>query len=82
MAISANLMMFNAIGFPGVTPEVDVIISGIVVGSGTKFTHDVIGIFSQGKQVVEKYKELTESRKDVNKKVVKKEDGEISVTAV
>jgi len=70
VALSANLAMFEMIGLSNVTHLADVLITGVVIGSGSKFTHDVIGIFTQTKKLVENWAELADVRK--NKELEKK----------
>jgi hypothetical protein len=57
VANAAGLKMFNLIGLE-VIPEADVLVTGLVVGSGSKFTHDVIGIFTETKRLIENGAEL------------------------
>ncbi|MEJ2484716.1 MAG: hypothetical protein P8Y68_03175 [Anaerolineales bacterium] len=64
IAFQTNLMMFTFVGFENVVPNADKFVTGIVVGSGSKFTHDVIGIFSEGKKFVEHAQGLVKARKD------------------
>lgn len=58
IAYETNLMMFKLVGFKDINAETDLFITGLVVGSGPKFTHDIIGIFSQGKKLIEQAQEL------------------------
>lgn len=61
-ADQANLMMFSSIGFENIVSSADVFVTGLVIGSGSKFTHDIIGIFSHGKGLIEEYKKFTQRR--------------------
>lgn len=63
IAYQTNLLMFTLVGFENVSANADKFVTGIVVGSGSKFTHDVIGIFSEGKKLVEHAQGLVEARK-------------------
>ena len=58
VANMAGLRMFSTIGFANVFEGADKVITGIVIGSGSKFTHDVIGIFTETKKLVENLAEL------------------------
>ncbi|RME40364.1 MAG: hypothetical protein D6796_17300 [Caldilineae bacterium] len=52
LASAANLGMFGMLDLP-VNHRADVFITGLVIGSGSKFTHDVIGIFYEWKKLIE-----------------------------
>ena len=52
LASAANLGMFGMLDFP-VNHRADVFITGLIIGSGSKFTHDVIGIFYEWKKLIE-----------------------------
>ncbi len=62
LASAARLQMFGMLGLT-VNAGADVFITGLVIGSGSKFTHDVIGILSEGKRGLEQWRKLTESRR-------------------
>lgn len=62
ISYQAGLLMFTLVGFENVTANVDKFVTGIVIGSGTKFTHDVIGIFSEGKKLVEHAQGLVKAK--------------------
>jgi hypothetical protein len=62
VAFAAKLMMFDLIGLDAVD-KWDKLITGLVIGSGSKFTHDVIGIFSETKKLIEQGAELVKSKK-------------------
>ena len=62
LASAARLQMFGLLGLH-VNAGADVFITGLVIGSGSKFTHDVIGILSEGKRGLEQWRKLTESRR-------------------
>lgn len=64
VARTTNLMMFSLIGFENVSPSADIVITGIVIGSGSKFTHDVIGIFSESKKFVEHAQGFMKAKKE------------------
>ena len=66
VAIAARLMMFTSVGIQNVDAHADMLITGLVIGSGSKFTHDIIGIFSEGKGLIEEYKKYTERRENGN----------------
>ncbi len=62
LASAARLQMFGMLGLH-VNAGADVFITGLVIGSGSKFTHDVIGILTEGKRGLEQWRKLTESRR-------------------
>lgn len=62
IASATDLRMFGMLNFPA-NPQADVFITGLVVGSGSKFTHDIIGIFSEGKRALEQWRRLLEERR-------------------
>ncbi len=62
LASAARLQMFGMLGLH-VNVGADVFITGLVIGSGSKFTHDVIGILTEGKRGLEQWRKLTESRR-------------------
>jgi hypothetical protein len=64
IAFQTNLMMFSLIGFDNVIANADIFVTGMVIGSGSKFTHDVIGIFSEGKKLVEQTQGLVRRKKE------------------
>jgi hypothetical protein len=45
-----GLLMLRMVGFAGVPEEVDIVISGLAVGSGTKPLHDLISNLQQSKE--------------------------------
>lgn len=51
-ATATELKMFTVAGF-SVSPTADMYLTGLVIGSGSKFTHDVVGILSELKNLVE-----------------------------
>lgn len=65
IASAAQLQMFGLLGL-AVDARADVFITGLVIGSGSKFTHDVIGILSEGKRSLEQWRMLTEHRRITN----------------
>ncbi len=62
---AAHLRMFGLLGL-AVNVNADIFITGLVVGSGSKFTHDIIGIIYEGKRGLEQWRKLTESRRAGN----------------
>jgi hypothetical protein len=48
-----GLFMLRLIGFPDVPKEVDIVISGLAVGSGTKPLHDLISNIQKAKETKE-----------------------------
>jgi len=62
---AAHLRMFGLLGL-AVNVNADIFITGLVVGSGSKFTHDVIGIIYESKRGLEQWRKLTESRRAGN----------------
>ncbi len=65
IASAAQLQMFGMLGL-AVDARADVFITGLVIGSGSKFTHDVIGILSESKRGLEQWRMLTEHRRTTN----------------
>lgn len=63
VALAAQLAMFNMIGLESVVDWADMVITGVVIGSGSKFTHDAIGILNQAKRLVANWAELIDVRK-------------------
>jgi hypothetical protein len=64
VANMAGLKMFSATGLASVQPTADTLVTGIVIGSGSKFAHDVVGIFTETKKLVENWAELVKSKKN------------------
>ena len=64
IASAAQMKMFEMLGL-SVSPRPDVFITGLVIGSGSKFTHDVIGIFTEGKRGLEQWRKLSETNRQV-----------------
>ncbi len=62
IASAAQLQMFGMLGLV-VDARADVFITGLVIGSGSKFTHDIIGILTEGKRGLEQWRKLTEHRR-------------------
>ena len=62
IAFAANLGMFGLLSL-SVQPELDMFMTGLVIGAGSKFTHDVIGIFYQSKKALEEWKKLLEVKR-------------------
>lgn len=63
IASAADLRMFGMLNFPAAV-QADVFITGLVVGSGSKFTHDIIGIFTESKRALEQWRKLLEQRRE------------------
>ena len=64
IASAAQMKMFAMLAL-SVAPRPDVFITGLVIGSGSKFTHDVIGIFTEGKRGLEQWRKLSETNRQV-----------------
>ena len=64
IASAAQMKMFAMLDL-SVAPRPDVFITGLVIGSGSKFTHDVIGIFTEGKRGLEQWRKLSETNRQV-----------------
>jgi hypothetical protein len=61
VAVSGDLGMLHMIGFP-VPRFVDMLVTGLVIGSGPGPMHSLIGILQGGKDSLQKLAELTEVR--------------------
>ncbi len=62
IAFAADLRMFGLLSLM-VQPELDMFMTGLVIGAGSKFTHDVIGIFYESKKAMEEWKKLLEVKR-------------------
>ena len=62
IAFAADLRMFGMLSLSA-QPELDMFMTGLVIGAGSKFTHDVIGIFYESKKTLEEWKKLLETRR-------------------
>ncbi|MFQ5577223.1 MAG: hypothetical protein ACE5G8_09590 [Anaerolineae bacterium] len=65
IAGAAELRMFAMLNLPA-NPGLDVFVTGLVIGSGSKFTHDVIGIFFHGKKGLEEWGKLLKVKRTAN----------------
>ncbi|HEY84618.1 MAG TPA: hypothetical protein G4N96_05860 [Chloroflexi bacterium] len=63
IAFAADLRMFGMLSLSA-QPELDMFMTGLVIGAGSKFTHDVIGIFYESKKTLEEWKKLLEVRRE------------------
>jgi len=62
IAFAAELKMFGMLTLPA-QPELDMFVTGLVIGAGSKFTHDIIGIFYESKKALEEWKKLLETKR-------------------
>ncbi len=62
IAFAADLRMFGMLSLSA-QPELDMFMTGLVIGAGSKFTHDVIGIFYESKKTLEEWKKLLELKR-------------------
>jgi hypothetical protein len=56
VARMSQLQMFSLLGIDGVPPNFDVLITGLIIGSGSYPVHSLVGILQQGKDTLDSVK--------------------------
>jgi hypothetical protein len=62
VSAAANLKMFALLGISGVPAGADVIVTGLVIGTGAGPVHSLVGILQQGKETIEQTSALLKGR--------------------
>ena len=62
IAVSANLKMFALLGIGHVPAEVDLVLTGLIVGTGSAPVHSLIGILQTGKDALADTSQLLKGR--------------------
>jgi len=70
VAAAADLRMFHVLGIAGVPSGVDVVVSGLVIGTGSGPVHSLVGILQQGKETVEQASSLLRGRSQLTQSEV------------
>ncbi len=65
VSAAANLKMFALLGITGVPTTADIVISGLVIGTGAGPMHSLVGMLQQGKETIEQTSALLRGRSEL-----------------
>jgi len=65
VSAAANLKMFALLGITTVPAGVDVVVTGVIIGTGSGPVHSLVGILQQGKETIEQASSVLRGRSEL-----------------